>query len=94
MSIMRYTAQVPLYLYNVLMYVGFDTIPTYAEVLDWLLSKDMWLEARYFGINNEDYEFKDMRDEMHPHRICCGGDVKALDIVIEEAVNYVIEHQR
>lgn len=67
----------------------FEDTPTYAEVLDWLLRRDMWLEARFFGINNEVYEFKDMRGELEPHRIVCGGDVRALDVVIGEAIDYV-----
>ena len=94
MTYLKYTGYVPVSIESKLPSSDFHGTPTYAEVLDWLLKRDMWLEARYFGINVENYEFKDMRDEMYPHRICCQGDARALDIVIEEAVNYIIERNR
>jgi len=86
---LKYTRPVPVAIEIEMPSGIFNGTPTYAEILDWLLERDMWLEARFFGINDENYEFKDMRDELGNHRICCGGDATALDYVIIEAIRFV-----
>ena len=89
MTQIRYTEKVPLYLKDKLSNIGFDYIPTYAEVLDRLMDNEMWLETTFNGFGLVIYEFKDMRKEMQ-ERICCGGGVRALDLVIEDTIAYIL----
>ena len=85
----RYTAKVPLSMMDKLGSLGFTEQPTYAEVLDKMLDNDLSLEVYYLG-GYFNFEVQNMKEEMNG-RICCGGDVRALDIVIEQSLDYIIE---